>query len=103
MDPASLWRRIVAGATGAVAESGTHDSAPAGFLFALGPGVRQGGTFGRASIADFVPTVLYALNLPIARDLDGSIVEQVLTPGFTLEHSAIVIDTYGWPVPRRAP
>lgn len=102
-DPASLWLRILAGATGAVEESGTHDNAPAGFLFALGPGVRQGGTFGRASIADFVPTVLYALNLPIARDLDGSIVEQVLTPGFTLEHPAIVIDTYGWPIPRRVP
>jgi hypothetical protein len=103
MDPAPLWRRILTGATGLASESGTHDGAPAGFLFALGPGVRQGATFGRASIADFVPTVLYALNLPIARDLDGSIVEQVLTPGFTLEHPAVVIDTYGWPTPPRTP
>lgn len=103
MDPAPLWRRILAGATGLTAESGTHDSPPAGFLFALGPGVRQGSTFGRASIADFVPTVLYALNLPIARDLDGSILEQVLTPGFTLEHPAVVIDSYGWPIPQRVP
>jgi hypothetical protein len=95
MEPAPLWRRLDAGAIGSTAESGSHDGAPAGFLFALGPGVRQGATFGRATIADLVPTILYALKLPIARDLDGSIVEQVLTPGFTFEHPAIVIDTYG--------
>jgi hypothetical protein len=103
MDPAPLWRRMAAAGFGAAAESGTHGNAPAGFLFMLGPGVRQGGTFGRASIADVVPTVLYALNLPIARDLDGGIVEQALTPGFTLEHPAVVIESYGWPIRPIAP
>jgi len=101
MEPVPLWRRIASGAISAAAESGTHDGAPWGFLFAFGPGVRHGATFGRASIADVLPTALYALNLPIARDLHGSIVEQVLTPGFTLDHPAIVIDTYGHPIGSR--
>ena len=95
MEPAPLRRRIAAALVGREATAGYHDEAPPGFLFALGPGVHAGEPFGRASIADVVPTALYVLGLPIARDLDGSIVEQVMRAGEVLERPAIVIDTYG--------
>lgn len=95
MRPASLRRRILA-AAGGEAFSGSHDGAPGGFLFALGPSVRAGESFGSMSILDVVPTALYLLDLPIARDLDGSIIEQILTPGYTRQHPAVVIDSYGF-------
>jgi hypothetical protein len=95
MEPAPLRRRLAAALIGREATAGYHDQAPPGFLFALGPGVHAGQPFGRASIADVVPTALYVLGLPIARDLDGSIVEQVMGAGEVLDRPAIVIDTYG--------
>jgi hypothetical protein len=95
MEPAPLRRRLAAALIGGQATAGYHDQAPPGFLFALGPGVHAGQPFGRASIADLVPTALYVLGLPIARDLDGSIVEQVMGAGEVLDRPAIVIDTYG--------
>jgi hypothetical protein len=94
MRPASLRRRILA-AAGGEPYSGSHDGAPAGFLFALGPEVLPGVSFGSMSIVDVVPTALYLLDLPIARDMDGSIIEQILTPGYTRQHPAVVIDSYG--------
>jgi hypothetical protein len=94
MRPASLRRRILA-AAGGEPFSGSHDGAPAGFLFALGPEVRPGVSFGSMSIVDVVPTALYLLDLPIARELDGSIIEQILVPGDTRQHPAVVIDSYG--------
>jgi hypothetical protein len=52
------------------AMSGTHERAPDGFLLAYGtavePGRRQ-----RGSIVDVTPTVLYYLDLPVGRDMDG--------------------------------
>jgi predicted AlkP superfamily phosphohydrolase/phosphomutase len=52
------------------AMSGTHERAPDGFLLAYGtavePGRRQ-----RGSIVDVAPTVLYYLDLPVGRDMDG--------------------------------
>jgi predicted AlkP superfamily phosphohydrolase/phosphomutase len=95
MEPAPLRRRLAAALIGREATAGYHDQAPPGFLFALGPGVHAGQPFGRASITDVVPTALYVLGLPIARDLDGSIVEQVMGAGEVLERPAAVIDTYG--------
>jgi hypothetical protein len=95
MEPAPLRRRLAVALVGREATAGYHDEAPPGFLFAIGPGVHAGQPFGRASIADVVPTALYVLGLPIARDLDGSIVEQVMGAGEVLERPAIVIDSYG--------
>jgi hypothetical protein len=100
MEPAPLRRRLAMALLGREATAGYHDDAPPGFLFALGPGVQAGQPFGRAAIADVVPTALYVLGLPIARDLDGSIVEQILDPADVLERPAILIDSYGaWPPP----
>ena len=95
MEPAPLAGRLIAAAASREGAGGVHDGAPGGFLFALGPGVRAGTTFGRASLLDVTPTALFVLGLPITRDLDGSIVEQILDPGELAERPAIVIDSYG--------
>jgi len=75
--------------------SGTHSVGPDGFLFARGPFVRRGHRFGKGSIADVAPTALYALGLPVARDLDGGILAGVFTARFTFRNPVAVIDSYG--------
>ena len=52
-----------------------------GALFLRGEGVRAGGFVAQAGIEDVMPTLLYALGLPLARDLDG----RVLTGAFDAE------------------
>lgn len=95
MDPAPVLKRLFGEITGGTPDSGTHAGAPGGFLFAIGPGVRAGESFGRASIVDVVPTALYALGLPNARDQDGSVVGPIMSPDYMLQHPVIVIDSYG--------
>ena len=94
IDAVPLGRRLLAMAAGGEARSGTHEDGPDGFLFVRAPGVRPGPIEGKGAIVDVVPTALYALGLPIARDLDGAILTAVFTPRYTLEHPVAVIGTY---------
>ena len=49
------------------------EHAPNGILIMKGPGIKQGGVLERACVEDLVPTILYAMGLPIPMDLDGKI------------------------------
>ena len=94
IDEVPLRRRLLSLTFGRESNSGIHDRAPTGFLFARGPDVRAGQMFGRGSIADVVPTALYALGLPIARDMDGTIRAAMFTAWYTSHHPAPVIGSY---------
>lgn len=63
---------------------GTFDRGPDGLLLLRGEGVRAGALLPRAKVVDVVPTLLYGLGLPVARDLDG----RALTEAFTSEYLA---------------
>ena len=54
--------------------SGTHSMN--GMFGVLGPGIKKGHNAG-ANIIDITPTVLAALNLPIAEDLDGVVLKDI--------------------------
>lgn len=94
MEPSPLGRRLI-GLAGGPLVPGAHDRAPAGLLFARGPEIHAGGSFGRAPATELVPTALHLLGLPIARDLDGSIIERALEEGGVLDRPAVIIDSYG--------
>jgi hypothetical protein len=95
MEPAPMPGRLLLPVLGIEPVPGSHERGPGGFLFAAGPGVRAGGPFPRAGLADVAPTVLYLLGLPIARDIDGSIVDALLQPEAMTERPAVIIDRYG--------
>ena len=63
---------------------GRHSGAPDGLIVLRGPGVREGQFLTGVEITDVAPTLLYALGLPVARDLDG----RALTEAFTDEYLA---------------
>jgi hypothetical protein len=95
IEPAPMPRRLLLPVIGIEPVPGSHERGPGGFLFAAGPGVRAGSPFGRAGLVDVAPTVLYLLGLPIARDIDGSIVDALLQPEAMTDRPAVVIDRYG--------
>jgi hypothetical protein len=73
MEPLGLGKRLLERVIGDPEISGSHESAPDGFLLAYGAAVDRGRGVRRASVVDVVPTVLYFLGLPVGRDMDGSI------------------------------
>ena len=70
MEPVSVTKRLLALAVGDPDATGTHESAPDGFLLAYGAQVEPGRR-SRGSVVDVAPTVLYYLGVPIARDVEG--------------------------------
>lgn len=94
IEPAPVPLRLLLPVFGLEPIPGTHERDPGGFLFAAGPGVRSGSPFGRAGLADVAPTALYLLGLPIARDIDGSILDALLQPEAMRERPAVIIDRY---------
>lgn len=94
MDPVPLGERLWPRAGGGAPRSGTHEGGPDGFLFARGPDTRRGQRLGKGSIADAVPTALYALGLPLARDLDGSILTGAFEDAYTFDNPVTVIGSY---------
>lgn len=93
LEPASpierLRRRLLDDA-GLAAEASRSD----GFLLAYGrlvaPGRKSVG-----AIVDLLPTVLYYVGLPVARDIDGYPRTDLFAPAFSAERPVIYIPSYG--------
>lgn len=81
MRPASWWRRVLAALGGAAPPPGEHAGGNSGFLLAVGAGVRAGAVLEGASVLDLAPTILYLMGLPVARDMEGRALVELLDPG----------------------
>jgi predicted AlkP superfamily phosphohydrolase/phosphomutase len=55
--------------------SGAHR--PLGIFGARGPGVKKGFDAGEISILDVAPTILYSLGLPVYKDLEGRVPQEI--------------------------
>jgi hypothetical protein len=78
MDALSLGRRILAPFQGSPHLSGAHENAPDGLLLFNGAGIAPGRKLQGASVVDVTPTLLYLMGLPLGRDMDGSLLTDVL-------------------------
>ncbi len=63
---------------------GAHlDHAPEGVFIAHGPGFRRNTWVNEgASVLDVTPTLLHYLGLPVAKDMDGRVLDELLEPAF---------------------
>lgn len=94
MEPLSLGKRLLERLIGDRDLSGTHETAPDGFLMAYGAPVARNRSLPRAHVVDIVPTVLYFLGLSIGRDMDGYARTDLFKPSFTEERPITFIPTY---------
>lgn len=67
---------------------------PDGVLLLLGEGVRAGSRIGSAELVDVVPTLLYGLGFPIARDLDGAVLTNAFEPAFLERQPLTFLPSY---------
>jgi predicted AlkP superfamily phosphohydrolase/phosphomutase len=92
--PSPLWRRLVGALTGAPPDAASHAGAPPGVLVAVGDGIERGATVRGASVVDVAPTILYLLGLPVARDMEGRVLTELVTPAFAGENPLTFIPSY---------
>ena len=64
-----------------------------GVLMFLGEGI-QPGAMRPADLVDLVPTLLYGLDFPIARDLDGAVLTAAFETGFLARHPLTFLPSY---------
>lgn len=85
--------------------TGDHQDAPPGVLIAAGPGIRKAGDYEaflksgtlatRGNVYSIAPTVLGLLGIPAARDMEGSVDRELLTPEAVTRIDALdVVDTH---------
>ena len=94
MEPVPLWRRLLGELVGSGTISGTHAAAPDGFLLAVGDGIRPGAKIETASVLDLAPTILYLSGLPVARDMEGRVLTEILDDDYARAHPVTFIPSY---------
>ncbi|MGC8915386.1 MAG: alkaline phosphatase family protein [Thermoanaerobaculum sp.] len=73
MEPPHPWDRLLSSVGLAGSWPVSPKDSPDGFFFLYGPGVAKGVRVAGARAADVVPTLMYLLELPVARTLSGRV------------------------------
>lgn len=73
---------------------GSLEEASDGVLALYGEGIRPGALLTGARLVDLAPTLLYALGVPVARDLDGQVLTAAFDRGFLANHPLTFFASY---------
>ncbi|MPY89313.1 MAG: hypothetical protein GEU99_15470 [Luteitalea sp.] len=94
MEPTDLGARLASRLVGQWGGLGAHEHSPDGFLLAYGQPIRSSRPH-RGSAVDVLPTLLYFLGLPVARDMDGFARTDLFKTSFTAKRPVVFVPTYG--------
>lgn len=83
------------------ARRGYFSDGPDGLLLLRGEGFRAGAVLDRAQLVDPMPTLFYGLGLPVARDLDGTVLTEAFDPSFLARQPLSFVPSYETFSPRR--
>ena len=67
---------------------------PDGLLLLRGQGIKEDFLLTGSSIQDVAPTLLYALNLPVARDIDGRVITESFEPATLARRPIAFVPSY---------
>lgn len=82
------------GPSGELPWSGRHADGQDGVIIAAGPGIREGAWVEGTSVYDVAPTLLAAVDFPVARDFDGQARTEFFTESYLSSRSIRYVDTY---------
>jgi hypothetical protein len=88
------WERLWGGVATSRTIEGHFQGAPDGTLLLYGEGVRKGALLTGARLVDVAPTLLYALGMPLARDLDGRLLTGAFEPGFLARNPVTFLPSF---------
>jgi hypothetical protein len=92
--PTPLWQRLLGVLTGTDTPTAGHGGAPPGVLLIAGEGIRPGGRAPGATVLDVAPTLLYLMGLPVARDMEGRVLSELVDPAYARDHPVTFIPSY---------
>lgn len=72
--------------------SGTHDIN--GILMIRGPHIKEGILINPAQLVDIAPTLLYVMNQPISRTIEGAVIEEAFDPDWLAKHAVHYVEQY---------
>ncbi len=73
---------------------GRFGGAPDGVIFLAGEGIQAGFFLERAQLTDVMPTLLYGLRFPIARDLDGRVLVSAFEATYLARNPLTFVPSY---------
>lgn len=74
-----------------------------GILFLKGPQIKKGREVANARVYDILPTMLYLLGLPVAEDMDGRVLTEVIEDRYLRKHPIRAISSYEGDAPVEKP
>lgn len=77
-----------------IALGGQFGGAPDGVLLLYGEGIQPGALLTGARLVDVAPTLLYAMGLPVAQDLDGQVLRAAFDKGFLARNPLTILPSY---------
>ena len=92
--PTPLWRRLLGVLTGTETPTAGHGAAPPGVLVIAGEGIRPGSRSASATLLDVTPTLLYLMGLPVARDMEGRVLSELVDSQYARDHPVTFIPSY---------
>lgn len=93
-DAQGAWGRLWGQMLQDEAWGGSADDSPDGVLLLSGRGIQPGAFVSPAELTDVLPTLLYSLGLPIARDLDGRVLTAAFASGFLARQPLTFVPSY---------
>jgi len=94
LEPVDVATRVRNALSGQWHDTGTDRDGPPGILLAAGPGFREEGRLERARAVDILPTLLYLLDLPVGRDMDGQPLPQFASDAFADDHAIAAVPSW---------
>ncbi len=92
--PTPLWRRLLGVLTGTDVGTAWHAAHAPGVLVAVGDAIRPGSEVKGASVLDLAPTTLYLMGLPVARDMRGRVLTEIVDLEFAADNPLTFIPSY---------
>ena len=74
-----------------------HRDGPSGVFIAAGRNIAKGAALSSPQLVDIAPTVLALLGLPGADDMDGRVLDEILTPAYRRAYPKERVPTYDTP------
>jgi hypothetical protein len=88
------WERLRGEVSRTALLGGEADRSPDGVLILYGEGIAPGALLTGVQLVDLVPTLLYGLGFPVARDLDGRVLTSAFDKGFLARHPLTFLPSY---------
>jgi hypothetical protein len=89
-----VWERLRGELSRTAALGGQDDRSPDGVLILYGEGIAPGTLLTGTRLVDVVPTLLYGLGFPVARDFDGRVLTSAFDKGFLTRHPLTFLPSY---------